>query len=99
MSSKEKAILYGQSNFEVRASLVDLVKLGWNFDWIEDIEKADKQGYFVLLQVENGNTSYTVLSNNNQGGIKEDTGDNEQTIKDILFLEKQDDIWGFRAYY
>ena len=90
----------GSNDFSVCASVKDLSALGWVFDWGngDEAEELQEKGYWVLIEVENGKTSYTVLSDNNQGGIKEDTGDDEQTIKDLIQLHNEGNLWDFRSY-
>lgn len=87
-------------NVRVSAEIQDLINLGWVLDDIIDAENH----HIEITVTDESKTLWcivkTVTENNTfEGSDNEDTGDDEQTIKDIQKLYSENKLWDIRIDY
>jgi len=87
--------------------IADLEGIGWDFSHIyesvsrakdlteEEAEKWEKENFHALITVsENGTTYWRPYAwEGNEAYEAEETGDDEQTVKDLKELAKADKLW------
>ena len=101
MKNQNEKIDFSKSVF-ASVDIKNLEKLGWELN----VKDGDEEIYHVDITVnDEGKTTWcltnTEKANNGiwEGSDNEETGDDEQTIKDLEKLYNEGDLWDVRTEY
>lgn len=101
MKTQNEKIDFSKS-VKVSVDIQDLADLGW--DLSDELES--KETYHIDIVVDDeGKTKWNLTNaQKEQGGIwegsdSEETGDDEQTIKDLEKLNNEDKLWNIKTEY
>jgi hypothetical protein len=101
MKTQNEKINFSKSVF-ASVEIKDLEKLGWTID----VEEGDEEVYHVDITVDDEGKTTWCLTNTQkadngiwEGSDKEETGDDEQTIKDLEKLNDEGKLWNVKTEY
>jgi len=99
MKTQNQKIDFSKS-VSVSVDIEDLEELGWDLD----VEEDAKEVYHVVITVnDEGNTTWCLTNTEKadngiwEGSDSEETGDDEQTIKDLEKLNDEGKLWDVRT--